>query len=234
MRFIFIILSISAIACRAEQPLVGRWEGSIKIPERELKLIVDLAQSNNGGWSGSLILPGLDVKGSALADISVNGSAVSFALKSVNGRGLEATFNGNLSNDGILTGDFVQAGNKTKFSLNRIGPPQVEPAAHSTSIAREFEGEWKGEYELLGYARHVTLKLANRGGDGASAEFGIVGKKVNNLPVDLIEQEGALVSINSSSTGISYEGRLNKETNEIQGTLVQGPIEVALALHHAK
>ena len=234
MRFILIILSISAIACRAEEPLAGRWEGSIKIPERELKLIVDLAQQSGGGWTGSLILPGLEVKGSSLADINVNGSAVSFALKSVGGRGLEATFNGSLNNEGTLAGDFVQAGNKTRFSLNRIGPPQVEPAAHSTSIAREFEGEWKGEYELLGYARHVTLKLANRGVAGASADFVIVGKKVNNLPVDLIEQEGALISINSGETGITYEGRLNKESNEIKGTLVQGPIEVALALHHAK
>src|SRR4029077_817123 len=104
----------------------------------------------------------------------------------------------------------------------------------STAIAKEIEGEWKGEYELFGYPRHVTIKLVNRAADGATAEFVVVGKKTNNLPVDLVTQEGDLLTIDSHETGINYEGRLDRKTNEIKGTFAQGPIELPLVLRRSQ
>ncbi len=109
-----------------------------------------------------------------------------------------------------------------------------EPGRRGTPVAKEIEGEWKGEYQIFGTPRHVTLKLANDGQNGATAEFVVVGKKVNNLPVDVVTQEGDLITVDSHQTGISYEGRFNKEANEIKGTFFQGPIELSLVLHKSK
>jgi len=66
----------------------------------------------------------------------------------------------------------------------------------------------------------------------ASAEWVIVGRKVNNLPVDRIIQQGSFITIESGAFGISYEGRL--ENGEIHGMVLQGPIEVGLVLHRPK
>ena len=227
------LLIVSILTCRADERASGRWEGSVKIPERELKLVVDLAQQSGDNWSGSIIIPGLGVKGMALADISVKNAEVSFALKSPGGRGLDATFKGNLDANGALAGNFVEAGNTAPFILKKTGEPQVEAAPHSTSLAKDFEGEWKGEFELFGYPRHVTLKLAS-GNEGATAELVIVGKKTNNVPVDLIEQEGEMVSIDSHQAGMGYEGRLNKGTHEIKGTFAAGGIELPLILRRTQ
>jgi hypothetical protein len=221
----------AAIAGDAQEMAVGRWEGSIKIPERELPLVVDLAQGESGNWVGSFIVPGLDLKGSTLTDIVVTNSSISFACKNAGGRALDVTWQGNLSKEGALTGNFLQAGNTAPFVLHKTGPPQAEPAPRSTVITKQLEGEWKGEYEFLGYPRQVTLKLANHS-EGATAEFVIVGKKVNNLPVDLIEQEDNRISVDSHAAGINYEGRLNKEGTQLNGTLAQGPTELPLVLHH--
>ena len=143
-------------------------------------------------------------------------------------------FSGHFSGNGALTGDFIQAGNRAPFTLEKTGPPQVELPPRSTSIAKELEGAWKGEYELFGYPRHVTIKLANHGADGATAEFVVVGKKTNNLPVDLVTQEGGLLTIDSHEMGISYEGRFQNDSGEIHGTFVQGPLELPLVLRRAK
>jgi hypothetical protein len=116
--------------------------------------------------------------------------------------------------------------------LEKIGPPQVEEAPPSTPIAKEFEGDWKGDYELLASPRKVSLKLQNHASQPASADFVIVGRKVNNLPVDRITQQGNFITIESSAYGLAYEGRL--ENGEIHGTLLQGPIEVALILRRPK
>jgi hypothetical protein len=232
MRLVLTFFFAFALIAYADEAATGRWEGSVQIPGRELKLIVDLSKNSDGGWIGSIIVPGLAIKGVALTDIAVKNSETSFVMKSGGAQGLEASFKARLNADGTLAGDFVQAGNRAPLRLTKIGPPQVEVPPKSTAVAKELEGEWKGEYELLGYPRKVTVKLKNRGADGATAEFVVVGRKTNNLPINLITQEGEMLTIDSHETGISYEGHFLK--GEIDGTLLQGPLEIPLVLRRAK
>ena len=231
MRLTLAFIFISTLLCHAQESALGRWEGSVKIPERELKLIVDLAQDRGGTWIGSITIPGMDVKGAALTDIMVKNSELTFVITSALGT---AKFNGYFTANGAFTGSFMQAGNTAPFTLEKTGPSQVELPARSTAIARELEGEWKGEYELFGYPRHVTIKLANHGDTGATGEVVVVGKKTNNLPVNLITQEGGFLTIDSHETGMSYEGRFLKGSDEINGTFVQGALELPLILHRAR
>ena len=107
----------------------------------------------------------------------------------------------------------------------------MEIPPRSTAIAKEIEGEWKGGYELFGYPRKVTIKLQNRGPEGATAEFVIVGRKENKLPVDRVVQQGEFVTVDSHETGLSFEGRARK--GEIQGTIFQGPLEIPVTLRRS-
>ena len=218
-------------AAEAASGLEGRWCGKVQIPGRDFVLIVDLAHQAN--WSGSATLPGLNIKGASLADINVQGGEVSCAIQAMTGPGVEPPkINAHLSNK-ELVGDLLQGGNTARFTLEKIGPSQVEEPPRSTPIAKEFEGEWSGGYELLGYPRKVTLKLQNHSPQPASADFVIVGRKVNNLPVDRIIQQGNFITIESSALGgITYEGQL--KNGEIHGTVFQGPVEVALVLGRPK
>jgi hypothetical protein len=236
LRLFAAIFFASAALCQAAESVAGRWEGSAQIPGAELKLVVDLSDEGGKGWVGSIIVPGFSVKGAPLTDLNVRSSDLAFAIKGVlgNARVGQAEIHAHLTADGHLTGDFKQGGNSAPFILEKTGPPQVERPPRNTAIARELEGEWKGDYELIGYARHVTMKFANHGADGAALEFVIVGKKTNNVPVTLVTQEGDFLSIKSDDFGMSYEGRFRKEANEINGTLVQGPFEVPLIMRRAQ
>jgi hypothetical protein len=133
-----------------------------------------------------------------------------------------------------LNGNFLQGGNSAPVRLHKTGPPHVEKVAHSTVVSQEIEGEWKGEYELFGYKRKVTLKLANHGTDGATADFVVVGRRVNNLPVDLVTEEGNFLTVDSHETGLSYEGRFVKDAGELVGVIIQGGLETPLTLQRPK
>jgi hypothetical protein len=235
MRIAFILLLASPLLARADENAVGRWEGTVQIPGRELLLIVDLATESGGGggWQGSITLPGLGLKGVPLSDIAVKASDIVFSIKSAlaDPNAGPAKFEAHLTGDGKLSGNFEQAGNSAPFALEKTGAPQVEPAPHSSAIAKEIEGEWKGGYELFGYPRKVTIKLQNRGAEGATAEFVIVGRKENKLPVDHVVQEGEFLTIDSHETGLSFEGRTRK--GEIQGTILQGPLEIPVTLRRS-
>src|SRR5437879_2137972 len=75
MRVAFILFLASAVFSYADENAAGRWEGSVQIPDRQLKLVVDLETENTGsGWQGSITIPGLGLKGAPLSNIALNGS----------------------------------------------------------------------------------------------------------------------------------------------------------------
>jgi hypothetical protein len=226
VRLMVILIVAAALPCRAEDAIIGRWEGAARIPGEELTVIVDLAQQN-GGWVGSIIISGLGLKGAPLTDIKVQSPDVNFAVKGALGIQMKLRLDANNK----LAGNFEQAGNRAPATLKKTGPPQVEYPPRSTPVAKELEGEWKGDYEMLGYTRHVSIKFANHP-DGATADFVIVGRKHNVLPVDLVTQEGDLVTIDSHEMGFSFEGRLRDA--KLTGAIQQGAIETPLNLVRAK
>jgi hypothetical protein len=227
VRLIAILIVAAALPARAEDAIIGRWEGGARMPDDELNVIVDLAQQN-GVWVGSIIIPGLGVKGTLLTDIKVQTPDVNFAVKGPLGIQLNLRL---LGANNTLAGNFEQAGNRARVTLQKTGPPQVEYPPRNTPVAKELEGEWKGDYDMLGYTRHVSIKFANHP-DGATAEFVIVGRKHNVLPVDLVTQEGEMVTVDSREMGFTFEGRL--KNGKLTGVVRQAAIETPLVLVRAK
>ena len=226
VRLMLILIVAAAFPCRGEDVISGQWEGTAQIPGNELTVVVDLAQEN-GVWVGSIIIPGLGLKGVPLTDIKVQPPDVNFGVKGALGVQLKLRLDANNK----LAGNFEQAGNRAPASLQKTGMPQVEYPLRNTPVAKELEGEWKGDYEMLGYPRHVSITFANHP-DGATADFVIVGRKHNVLPVDLVTQEGDLVTVDSHEMGFSFEGRLRN--GKLTGAINQGAIETPLVLVRAK
>ena len=227
VRLIMILIVAAALPCRAEDAISGRWEGTARIPDDELNIIVDLAQQN-GAWVGSIIIPGLGMKGTPLTDIKVQSPDVKFAVKGPLGIQMNLRL---LDANNKLAGNFEQAGNRAPATLQKTGPSQVESPPRNTSVAKELEGEWKGDYEMLGYTRHVSIKFANHP-DGATADFVVVGRKHSVLPVDRVTREGDLVTVDSQEMGFSFEGRLRN--GKLTGAIRQAPMETPLVLVRAK
>ena len=223
------LLFSAALLCQATEPAAARWEGAVQIPGTELRFVIDLAQASDGQWTGSAIVPGFGIKGAPLADITVKESDVSFTIKGALG---DPKFKGRLTANSTMTGDYQQGGNTAPFTLQKAGPPQVEAPRHSTPIRQELEGTWQGEMDFMGTVK-VQLDLANQPGGNATAKFTFKRTKERPLPLNLVTDEGGILTVQATDMGITYEGKLRKEANEIYGTFQQGPIEVSLVLHPA-
>jgi hypothetical protein len=228
------LLGLPMVAGAAGPAPGARWEGSAQIPGRDLHLFVDLAQDGTGAWTGSMIIPGLGIKGAPLSNIVVTGSDIAFDLPNALGPPPygPAAFKATLAGD-TMTGEMRQAGNTAKFALTRIGPPQVELPPRSTPVARELETEWVGEFELGGYPRHVTMTLENHAKSGASAKLVVAGKQTTDFPVDLVIQDDRILRVESSPNQVAFEGRVDSESREIKGTFELGPLELPLTLRRS-
>ena len=229
MRTLIAIVLAAAALARAAETLEARWDGTVQIPGNELHVVIDLAK-NGDQWTGSAIVPGYGVKGAALTGIAVQGAAISFTLKGALG---EPKFSGRLNPDGSFAGDFLQSGNTASFRLVKSGPPQVDPPRLGTAVGKELEGEWQGDMLLYGNKVKATLKLANQATGAATAQFIVVGKRENILPVELVRQEGDWLVVDVPQYRMTFEARWRKDAKELTGTFAQGPMETPLVLHPA-
>jgi hypothetical protein len=227
-----LLLSFPVWACAAAPTVEGRWEGRVTIPSKEIPIVLDLARGTGGAWIGSIILPGLGVKGAPLSNIVATGADIRFDLGNLfsteNDGPARLRLHLNARNN--MAGEMRQAGNVAKVSLTKIGPAQVDAAPRSTPVEPALVDQWSGEFELFGYPRHVTLTLENHADAGATATFVIVGKQTNDLPVNLVVEEGRLLRVESRSRQVSFEGRLFEESDELKGTINVGSLELPLAL----
>jgi hypothetical protein len=230
-----LLACFTASAAYAASPPEGRWEGVIRIPGGDQPVVVDLAPTSPDGWMGSIILPGLGFKGAPLANIVVTGADASFDMGPALGdaRSGPARFTVRSVSADAMSGELHQAGNVAGLTLARTGPAQVESPVQSTAVGLDVAREWKGEFELTGYPRHVTLTLENHANAGATATFVIVGKRTTELPVDLVIQDGDNLRIESRATQVVFEGRVFAQTGEIRGTIGLGSLELPVVLRSA-
>jgi hypothetical protein len=232
---VVLLFCVPGLAALAAQPLEGRWEGSVRIPGRAMPMVLDLARNPAGDWTGSIILPGLGLKGALLDNIVARGDDIAFDL----GNALRtpddapARLRARVDPSGGMAGEFDQAGNVAKISLQKIGPAQVDTAPRSTAIGHVLEDRWIGEFELGGYPRHVTLTLENHAAGAATATLVIVGKQTSNLPVALVTEEGSFLRVESPATHVNFEARFVEQRDELQGTVELGPFELPLVLRRA-
>lgn len=207
----------------------GHWEGTIQVPGQELKVEIDLAQTE-GKWEGRIAIPAQKMTGFPLSDIKVQGEAVSFVLKGIPGH---PEFTGTVSNEGkTLSGDFTQGGGTVPFSLTRIGDAKIEPAPKSTPVTRDLEGSWDGALNVDGTTMRLVMKLTNQANAGATGTLVSLDQGNAEIPLGAIVQTGTKLKVLVPAVMGSYEGELKDA--QLIGTWTQGPRSLPLTLTKAK
>ena len=218
----------AAAAPQAPAGAAGHWEGAIQTPGGELPIEVDLVDRSGGKWEGSINIPSQNLKGFPLSGLTVQGNAVSFAMKGVPG---DPQFKGTLSKDGkTLAGDFSQGGGNTTFSLAWKGEAKVVTPAKSTAITKDFEGSWEGTVTVTTTPLRLILKLATQDGV-ATGTLISVDQGGAEIPITTVTQKGSHLNLVISLVSGNYDGDL--KDGQIVGTWTQGPMKSPLTFKRA-
>jgi hypothetical protein len=219
----------SAGALWAQNDGRGHWSGNIEGPAGPLAVEVDLDKTA-GGWVGSMSIPVQGVSGLPLDPITVGDGKVSFSIKGSAGG---AGFSGTLSADGkTLDGNFAQGQQSMVAKLNRTGDAKVDVPKASPAVGAEFAGNWEGVVNL-GQPLRLTLTISN-GKAGAEATLVSLDQGNATIPVSAISQKGTKLSLEVKLVGGGYEGEINKEGTQIDGTWTQLGMSTPLLLKKAK
>jgi hypothetical protein len=235
MKSLFSALAIVALAlplasAQNKPAGTGHWEGSIQVPDHELKILVDLAQNDKAEWVGAIGIPEQGLKEFPLSKIVVKGSAVSFVMSGVPG---EPAFQGDLTPSGkAIKGNFTQGGASLTFELKWVSEPSVKPGAKSTAVAKGVEGTWEGALTTPdGTKLRLRVKLSN-GADGtATGTFNSLDQGDIAMPLSTITQKGSAITLELKMVGGTFNGEVKGD--EMVGTWMQGPGSLPLTLKRA-
>lgn len=207
----------------------GHWAGSVDIPDHALAMEMDLDKAAGGGWIGSLSIPAQNASGLPLDSITFANGKLTFHIKGGPG---DPTFTGTLSADGkTMSGEFTQGPGSFPFKFSRTGEPKVEVAKSSPPVAKEFVGTWEGTLEA-GQSLRLILKMTNEDG-GAKAVLTSVDQGGAEIPVSMIEQKDAKLTLVVKMVGGKFEGGISKDATELNGTWTQGGNDLPLKLKKA-
>jgi hypothetical protein len=197
----------------------GHWEGAIQVPQMDLNIEIDLAKNSKGELMGTFGNPGERLKGLPLANVAVDGRAVTFEIKAGSGGG---TFRGDVLADGTsMSGSFVARAGTVPFSLTRTGDPQIEAPPRSALIGKEMEGTWNGAFDVGGVQMRVVLKMSNQPDGTSTGSIASIDEGGIEVPVAIV-QKAANLTFSVKMTGGSYSGTLNAAGTELAGTYTTG------------
>lgn len=196
----------------------GHWEGAITTPGQEIVIAVDLFPGAGDAWEGTISVPAQNVTALPLADITVKGEAVGFAMPRMPG---DPRFAGTLAGDGkTLSGDFTQGGATMPFALTWKGEAQRPPPARNTAITSDLAGAWEGTLDINGTSLRLVLKLANADGS-ATGTIVSVDQGGAEIALSSIVQEGTHFRLEARTIAGAYEGDVKE--GRLTGTWTQGP-----------
>ncbi len=107
--------TVPADAQPAADTLAGEWTGSIAIAGIELAIDLHVTQTD-GGYSATLDIPQQQAMGLPVGNLEVELPDLRFTIL---GGAQQADFVGALGDDGVISGDFSQAGQSGAFTLAR-------------------------------------------------------------------------------------------------------------------
>lgn len=106
---------LAAMAVRvAAQDVTGDWQGTLKGPGVELRVVVHLTRGASG-LTGTLDSPDQAASGIALAAAALTGNTLTFSVPAVNG-----SYTGTLTPQGSIDGRWSQGGQALPLALTRV------------------------------------------------------------------------------------------------------------------
>ncbi len=133
-RFV-LLTALSLGAAFAQDAFNGDWEGVVGPDSLNLSVIVHF-EAGQDGLTGTADIPAQSARGLPLEILETTDDAVVFTIAETPG---EPTFEGELTDDDLITGTFTQGGQSLPFRLERrVDVPEAPP------VVEAFLGSWQG------------------------------------------------------------------------------------------
>lgn len=215
--------------CRAQESArppdpQGDWEGTLKLPVGELRLVIHLKAGPDGSLTGTFDSPDQGAAGALLDPVTLEGRTLRFVHPKARGR-----FEGQFNEAGTeIQGTWTQRGS-LPLSLRRLDPARAQ--AMKVTAPEELKGLWSGALQLPGGIELALVLNVAPDADGTLVpRLDSPDQNVQGIPVTALELKDGTLSFASKAVGAKFDGKRSADGNAFEGTFTQGLVRSKLTL----
>lgn len=184
-KIIFLLSAIFASSIMFGQDISGQWNGVLKIPNNQLRVLINIAKTENG-YSSTMDSPDQGAKDVPVAKTTFENNVLKLDIALIGG-----FYEGILNKDNIIVGKLTQGGqsfdvNLSKGNIQNLRPQ--EPKKPFTYYTEEVKFENKKDKVTLA----GTLSLPNKEGNFPAVIL-ISGSGPQNRDEEILEHKPFLV-----------------------------------------
>ena len=250
---LFAMLALLALATlefapssSAQTKLAGDWTGTVDRGSATFKVAWHVTAAPDGKITSTFDNIDQNIYGIKVRSTVLNGSDITLSVDDVieiNGQDspIKGVFAGSVSADGNeVNGTWTQAEPEQaplQTHFKRAVQAATTPSAASpTSASPAVVGDWAGTLTNGPAQLRLVLHITAAKDGSLTATLDSVDQGANGIPVTSATLAGSKLSLSVEAVpgGGAYEGTVNKDASEIDGTWSQGPQTMALNFKHAQ
>jgi hypothetical protein len=206
--------------------IAGDWHGTLKVGEAELRLVLHITESGDGGLKATLDSIDQNANSIPVAKITLNGSKLSLDVEAVHGS-YEGTVNADATE---IAGTWTQ-GQPLPLDFKRsAGPAKAE---HKPAKPSDIDGAWAGTLDAGGTKLRAVFHITNTA-DGLTATMDSPDQGGYGLPATSVTRTGSSLKVEMKQIGGGFEGKISGDLAIIEGTWTQPGGSLPLTLKREK
>ncbi|MGA2753291.1 MAG: hypothetical protein ABSE53_05945 [Terracidiphilus sp.] len=221
----FVALAAAALSplCRAQAQLAGEWLGTAKAGDTQLHIAWHVVAARDGSITSTIDNLDQRIYAIPVSSMTLKDNALTLTLDTVrvldgDTINIRGTFTGTINADATeIHGSWVQ-GQPLELDLKRV-PLQ---AALNAVAQSQLAGDWQGTLSAGGVELRLVLHVTAATDGSLTATLDSVDQSAYGIPVTTVMFNDSKLNLTVDAVHGTYEGTLNKDASEIDGTWSQG------------
>ncbi|HVO81371.1 MAG TPA: alpha/beta fold hydrolase [Terriglobales bacterium] len=226
-RLLLVTLFLILTGWRATaQDVIGDWQGTLKVGEAELRLVLHIGKNPDGSLRATMDSIDQGSYGLPVSSISLKEAQLSFSVDVVRG-----IYEGKVSADASEISGTWSQGQPLPLNFKKAAAPIK--TEHKPAKPSDIDGDWWGTLDT-GVARlRLVFHIINTE-DGLVATLDSLDQNVKGLPVTTVTRDGPSIRMELKQIAGVFEGKLDKQLASMEGAWTQAGNTWPLVLKRAK
>jgi uncharacterized protein len=216
LTMIVVLLLTAACAAQTAAPtkdLSGDWQGTLNTGAGELRLVLHITRQPDGTLKASLDSVDQGANGIPVSSITLNKSKLNLDVSAVHGS-YEGTVNKKATQ---IDGTWSQMQSLPLIFRRASVPVKTE---HKPAPPSDIDGTWMGTLDTGAISLRLVIHITNSE-DGLQATLDSPDQGMKGMPATSVNRSAADLKIETRQIGGSFQGKISKDLNSIDGTWTQ-------------